>query len=75
MNVVLPDQGVCLFDIRSLVNGEYQDHVPAEILGTQLRLHKKRRNESNTRFTLTCHVDGFGILHLHNHLYYEIGFL
>jgi len=20
-------------------------------------------------------VDGFGILHLHNHLYYEIGFL
>jgi len=33
------------------------------------------RNESNTRFTLTCYVDGFGILHLHNHLYYEIGFL
>jgi hypothetical protein len=45
MNVVLPDQGVCLFDIRSLVNGEYQDHVPAEILGSQLRLHNKRRRK------------------------------
>jgi hypothetical protein len=34
MNAVLPNQGVCLFDIRSLVNGEYQDHVPAGTLGS-----------------------------------------
>jgi len=34
MNAVLPNQGVCLFDKRSLVNGEYQDHVPAGTLGS-----------------------------------------
>jgi hypothetical protein len=75
MNVVVPNPGVCLFDIRSLVNGEYQDRGSAEIPGSQLGLHSKRRNENNSWFTLACRIDGFGILRLHNHLYYEIGFL
>lgn len=74
MNVVLADQGLCLFDIRSFVNGEYQDDAPAEILGSQLRLHRKRRNESNTRFytDLTLADSGFFISIT---IYYEIGFL